>query len=226
MTFGPMQESLLNRLPGIIFAVLVVIAVLALLLGYGIPVGVGAVAGLVLGGIAGFFSVLWLARGAGRSMTIGSYSWSSSSSGTRTEADMDELRAMSELAEIELGPVVSVVPVLATEEAGGLTVGLIAATVHEAGLRLDLEVRAAPGTFDPGHMARVTVDDALGTGYRAAGRGSGGHPARYDVRIVPRPPATAVSLTVRIESFVDPFPGHTRRTDGPWTFAVPLRRGA
>ncbi|HEX7948915.1 MAG TPA: hypothetical protein VF494_01095 [Candidatus Limnocylindrales bacterium] len=221
-----MNESALSRLPGIVFAVVVVTAVGALLLGYGVPVGFGAVAGLVLGAIAGFISILWLARGAGRSVTIGSYSWSSSSSGTRTEADMEELRAMSELSGIDLGPVVRVVPVLATEEGGGLAIGLVATTVHEGGLRLDIEVRPAPGVSDPGHMARVSVTDDLGTRYRAGGQSmGGGRPARYEVRIVPRPAADAASLTVAIESFADPFPGASRRADGPWTFVVPLPRG-
>jgi hypothetical protein len=219
------SETTLSRLPGIVFAIVVVTAVGALLLGYGVPVGVGAVAGLVLGAIAGFIGLLWLARGAGRSMTVGSMSWSSSSSSNRTEADLEELRAMSELSEIDLGRVVDVVPVLATEEGGGLSVTLVAAAVHEAGLRLDVEVRAGPGATDPDHMARVVVSDAIATTYRAAGQRTGGtRPARYDVRIIPRPPTTAGGITVRIEAFVDPFPGRSRRTDGPWTFQVPSPR--
>jgi hypothetical protein len=143
-----MNESTMNRLPGVVFAVVVVTAVAALLLGYGIPVGFGAVAGLVLGGIAGFISVLWLARGPGRSMTIGGSSWSGTGNSSLAEADLDELRAMSELSEIDLGRVDRVVPVLATEEGATLTVGLVSMTVHEAGLRLDVEVRPAAGTAD------------------------------------------------------------------------------
>jgi hypothetical protein len=220
-----MNESTLSRLPGIVFAVVVLTAVGALLLGYGVPVGVGAVAGLVLGAIAGFITILWLARGAGRSVTVGSMSWSSGSSGARAEADLAELRTMSELSGIDLGRVLGVVPVLRTEEGGGLTVGLVAATVHEAGLRLDVEVRPAPGTSDPGHLARVTVSDAFGTRYRAAGqRTASEHPAGYQIRIIPRPPADVASLAVRIESFVDPFPGTIGRSGGPWTFEVPLPR--
>lgn len=211
----------MSRIPGIVFVVVVVTAVGALLLGYGVPVGVGAVAGLALGAIAGFIGVLWLARGPGRSMSVGSMSWSNASSAS--PADLDELRAMSELAETDLGAVIAVIPVLATDEAAGLTVRLISAVVHEAGLRLDVEVRTAPGVSDPGHMARVVVTDSSGTRYRAVGqRTSGARPARYDLRIVPHPPATDDGLTVRIESFVDPFPGRTQVADGPWTFSVTL----
>ena len=219
-----MNQAPLSRLPGIVFAVVVLIAVGALLLGFGVPVGVGAVAGLVLGGIAGLMSVLWLARGPGRSMTVGSMSWSSTGNSERlAEPDLDELRAMSELSEIDLGRVDRVAPVLATEEAAELTVSLVSMTAHEAGLRLDVEVRPAPGTADPGHMARVSVSDAAGTRYRALGQRTGGsHPARYEVRVLPRPPVEATEIAVRIESFVDPFPGRSRQVDGPWTFVVPF----
>jgi hypothetical protein len=54
----------------------------------------------------------------------------------------------------------------------------------------------------------------------------GGHPPRYEVRVLPRPPVEATGITVRIELFVDPFPGRSRRTDGPWTFVVPLPQAA
>ena len=219
-----MRESVLNRVPGLILSLLVVAVIAALLEGYGIPVGVGALAGFVLGGIAGLLSALWVARGAGRSVTVGSMSWSGSGNrGEPAERDLEELRSMSELSEIDLGRVVVVQPVIATQAAAGLTVGLVTAVVHEAGLRLDVEVRPQPGISEPGHLARITVRDGLGTRYRAAGQGTGGfRPARYDVRIIPRPPETVASLTVQIESFVDPFPAGSRRAEGPWTFRVPL----
>jgi hypothetical protein len=60
-----------DRLVGLLFLAIVVAAVALLVAGYGVAVGIGALAGLVLGFLAGAFGLLWLGRGSGRSITFG-----------------------------------------------------------------------------------------------------------------------------------------------------------
>jgi hypothetical protein len=219
------MESGGGRLFGAIFVAVVVIAIAALLLGFGVPVGIGALAGFTLGGLAGLIGVVWLARGPGRSVTFGRTTWSGRSSGGPPDAEIAELRDTSELLQVDLGRVLVVQPVVAVDVEAGLAVQLVAAFVHEGGVRLDLEVRASPGTVMPGHMARVVVSDDIGSTYRAAGQSTGGAvPVRYEVRVIPRPPVAAASIIVRVDSFADPF-GPGRRVAGPWTFTVPLSGG-
>lgn len=212
-----------DRAFGLAFLAVVATAIVALLVGYGVPVGVGALGGFLLGGIAGFIGVLWLSRGSGRSITIGSTSWSSSDGDRPSDADFAQLREMSKLSEVDLGRALAVEPEMAVVEAAGIAVEIVSATVHEGGVRLDLEVRTSPGTTPTGHMARVSASDDVGTAYRAAARGTGTmQPARYDLTIVPRPPVSAQRLTVSVEAFVDPFPGASRHVAGPWVFSIPL----
>jgi hypothetical protein len=210
---------------GLALVLVVVTAIVALLAGYGVPVGVGALAGFILGAIAGLFGVLWVGRGAGRSIQLGGMSWSSSGSGADAgPADAAQLREMSELASIDLGPIRTVLPVLATAETNGFSVQLVTAEIHEAGLRLEIDVRPAPGSLPPGFFADLAVSDDVGTRYRASGQGSGGgsNPMRYAVAIVPAPPGSTRELELRIERFLDPFPGAGRVTAGPWTFRIAL----
>jgi hypothetical protein len=43
------------------------------------------------------------------------------------------------------------------------------------------------------------------------------------IRFAPAPPEAAGELTIRIEEFVNPFPGPARQqVVGPWVFVVPL----
>jgi hypothetical protein len=210
---------------GLAFILVVVAAIVALLVGYGVPVGIGALAGFILGGIAGLFGTLWIRRGAGRSIQLGGMSWSSTESGTETASeDMAQLRERTELISVDLGPIRSVVPVLTVDEAGGLSIQLVTAEIHDAGLRIDADVRLSPGSLPPGFLADVVVSDEVGTRYRASGQVSGGgtNPLRYAVAIVPAPPMSTRELEVRIERFLDPFPGAGRVTAGPWTFRVAL----
>ncbi len=46
--------------------------------------------------------------------------------------------------------------------------------------------------------------------------------ATIAVGFAPAPPAQATALTIRIESFVAPYPGRAVQLDGPWEFRVPL----
>jgi hypothetical protein len=224
-----MNRSGPGQLVGLAFVVLVVTAIVALLAGYGVPVGVGALAGFSLGGIAGLLGALWVARGGGRSIQLGGMSWSSTGSGPTAEpADVAQFREMSELASIDLGPIRTILPVLATAEAGGFVVQVVTAEIHDAGARLEVEVRPSPGSMSPGFFADVAVSDDVGTRYRASGQGNGGGPGptRYAVVIVPAPPPSARQLELRIARFLDPFPAAGRVATGPWAFRVELAKPA
>jgi hypothetical protein len=212
-----------GRLLGSTFAAIFIIAIVSLLVGFGVPVGIGAAAGFVFGALVGLVSIFWIARGPGRAVTFGSTQWSSSGGGV-DPAEVSHLREMTELAGIDLGRTSRVVPVLATEEAGGYAVQVIAAAINEAGLRLDVDVRRSPGSAGPGFMAEVSLHDDVGTTYRASGQSSGGNsnPDRYTVVAVPAPPDAARQLNVHFVRFLDPFPGGERAADGPWEFTIAL----
>ncbi|TME12518.1 MAG: hypothetical protein E6I65_03690 [Chloroflexi bacterium] len=214
-----------GRFIGVAFVAIVAVAIVALLAGYGIPVGVGALAGFILGALAGLLGSLWLIRGMGRSLTFGGMSWSSSDEqGQLAPQEMTDMREMSELLQVDLGPIRSIVPVLETSNAGGYEVQLVTAEMREGGLLMILEVRSKPGSLPAGFWADVTVHDDAGSTYRASGQniGSGPSPTRYLVTIAPTPPAAARRLEVVVERFMDPFPGGGRIAMGPWAFTVEL----
>jgi hypothetical protein len=190
--------------------------VVLLIAGYGIAVGLGAVVGFILGTIAGVASSLWLVHGPGGS-------WSSSTS--QPSADLiADMRELGEMAGVDLGAVLAIQPVLDTIAAGGLTVELLAIERHVAGLALSLDVRPATGSLPPPWFARVTVRDDVGTAYRASGQGSGGSHGnrRYDVTVLPAPPASATRLEISVDRFLDPMGGGRPAPDGPWAFSVPI----
>ena len=212
-----------GRLPGLVFLVVVIVAIAALLAGYGIPVGVGALAGLVLGAIAGMLGSLWLTRGTGRSVNLAGVEWSSDlRSGEMSAELLADMREMSEVYTIDLGPIRSILPVLATVEANGLAVQLVAIEVHEAGARMALDVRALPGALPPPSSPQISLTDSVGTQYRASGQGQGGTPnqTRYDIVVVPALVLTSGPLMIRIDRFVDLLPGARRAAAGPWLFTV------
>jgi hypothetical protein len=206
----------MGRIPGILFLAIVIVAIAALLAGYGVPVGVGALAGLVFGAIAGALGTLWLARGSGRSISLAGVEWSSDmTSGAMSAELMADMREMTEVFGIDLGPIRSILPVLATFEA---------IEQHEAGARVTLDVRALPGTLPPPGTAHVSVTDSVGTHYQASAQAQGGSPnqMRYEIVVVPSLMLTSHELTVRVDRFVDLFPGARRAAVGPWVFVVPL----
>lgn len=212
-----------DRLIGLLFLVFVIVAVGLLIAGYGVAVGVGALAGLVLGFVAGTLGVLWLGRGSGRSITLGGMEWSSES-GRPTAELMAEMQELGEISSVDIGPIRSVLPVLARADAGGLDVELVTVEVHEAGLAMTLDVASRPGTLPPASMARVSVSDDAGTAYRASAQGQGGLPSRmrYAVTAIPAPPPAATRLEITIERFFDPFPGGRQQASGPWRYSIAL----
>lgn len=212
-----------DRLVGLLFLALVIVAVALLIAGYGVAVGVGALAGLVLGFLAGTLGVLWLGRGSGRSITFGSMEWSSESGRPAAEL-MAEMQELGEISSVDTGPIRSVLPILARAEAEGLDVELVTVEIREAGLFMTLDVASRPGTLPPASIARVSVSDDTGTAYRASAHGEGGFPGRmrYAVTAIPAPPPAATRLEITIERFLDPFPGGRRQASGPWRFSVAL----
>jgi hypothetical protein len=212
-----------DRLLGLLVLALVALAIGLLIAGYGVAVGVGALAGMVLGFLAGTLGALWLGRGSGRSITFGGMEWSSESA-QPTAALMAEMQELGEISSVDIGPIRSILPVLARAEAGGLDVELVTVEVHEAGLAMTLDVASRPGTLPPASTARVSVSDDTGTAYRASAQGQGGLPSRmrYAVTAIPAPPPAATRLEITIERFLDPFPGGRQQASGPWRFSVAL----
>ena len=215
------------RLWGLVFLTVLGGTVTLLIAGYGVAVGLGALGGLILGSVAAALGVMWLLRGSGRSVTFGSMEWSSdralSSEGPSPEL-MAELRELSEISSIDLGAIQAVRPVLLTAEAGGLSVQLVTIEQHEAGLAMTVEIRTGVGAASPASMARVSVADDVGTVDKASAQGQGSSPGamRYVVSVIPAFPRSATQLDVRIDSFLDPFPGGGRASVGPWAFSVAL----
>jgi hypothetical protein len=73
----------------------------------------------------------------------------------------------------------------------------------------------------------VAVEDDLGTAYVAAAMGGNGSPdrMRFEVRLAPAPPGGATVLRIRVDEFLDPFPGRSlAAVAGPWILTVDLAR--
>jgi hypothetical protein len=215
-----------GRLIGVFVVAVVVVGIGLLIAGYGVAVGLGALVGLIFGFVAGSLGSLWLARGAGRTVTFGGRAWSSDSI-TPSPDQIEEMRDLTDISGVSLGGVRSVTPVLSTAEATRLIVQLVTIEHHEGGLAMILEVRTQPGTLPPGSLARVAVSDDIGTRYRASALSQGGSAteSRYTVIAIPAPPAAASQLEIVIERFLDPFPGAPGHgAIGPWSFSVSLAR--
>lgn len=109
--------------------------------------------------------------------------------------------------------------------AGGARVELVAVEIREDGGIATIVAHTRPPVGQTGHFVEVSVADDAGTEYVAAGQGSGGGnlgTSRYDVRFAPAPPSDVHTLTIRIDSFVAPFPVPEERLDGPWEFRIEL----
>ena len=220
---GMMQDTRTGRIFGFVFLVAVAGAVVLLIVGYGVPVGLGALVGLILGFVAGMLGVLWALRGAGRSVSFAGMEWSSDSP-PPTETLMAEMKELTEVQQIDLGTIRAVHPALQTVEANGLAIQLVSLEEREAGMTLDLDVRVGVGARPPASMARVSVTDNLGTNYRSSAMGQGGSPShmRFEVSVIPALAAAATRLDVSVERFVDPFQGGLADQAGPWAFSIPL----
>ena len=206
-----------SRIPGLVFLALVVVAAALLLAGLGVAVGAGLLVGLALGLLVGLTVVLRRPRGP--------ISFLSSRPGG-PEPDHELLmrhhRDQVAVTAVDASELRRVLTVLLTAEAAGIRIELVAVELRADGGVAHLVARARPPAWI-GQLLDVTVSDDAGTAYAAAGQSQGGpNPGvgRIELRFAPTPPARARRLTLRVDAFLDPFPGPARRLPGPWTFEL------
>lgn len=217
---------LMSRAPSIILLGLVALATALLIAGFGAPVGIGVIVGLLLG-IAVVLALLGMnPQTRGRSWYGGFSSGPLSGPPQPDHAAIQRHhRDMMRVAGVDAGALRRVIPVAAAVEAGGVRVELVAVEMREHGGIAFLVSHTRPPVGQVGHMVTATVSDDAGTEYVASGQGAGGGNvgiARHEVRFAPAPPPGARWLTFRIDAFVDPFAGLTGPLDGPWEFRVEL----
>jgi hypothetical protein len=215
-----------SRLPTVFLISLVLVATTLLIAGYGIPVGIGVVAGALLGGT-------WIAALLAlhpRTSGGATYRFGGLTTGPLQRPPGQELlerhhHDWMRVAGVDASALRRVIAVGAEVEAGGAQVELVAIEVREDGGVSTVATHTRPPVGPTGHFADVVVSDDAGSDYVAAGQGSGGGgtgTSRYDVRFSPAPPPEARVLTIRIAAFDSPFPIPEQRVVGPWEFTVQL----
>jgi len=217
--------SVRSRLPALVLLGLVVVAVTLLVAGYGLPVGLGALTGLLLGGIAAL-GVLNLSTRSGRHTSYGTWSTPLVANDQPDHELMARIgRDAMRVAGVDSGVLRRVIPLGDSVEAAGARVELVALEIREDGCIATLVAHTRPPVGSVGHFVDVAVSDDAGTEYVASGQGSGGSgpgASRHEIRIAPRPPDAARTLSLRIDAFADPFPGPSVELRGPWEFRVAL----
>jgi hypothetical protein len=189
-----LSDRLRGSLPGIVTLAVLTGTTGLLIAGYGIPVGLGALGGLVLGFFAGLFGSLSTFRGTGQvtfgGSGSGAWNYLSTEVGETTESRAELMQELTEILGVDNGRVRSITPVLETVEAAGLSVELLDLELCDAGLALNLEIRVLPGAPPPASMARVSIEDDAGTAYRASAQGQGWLQSviRTHVVAIPAPP--------------------------------------
>lgn len=219
-----------SAIPSLVLLGLLVGTAILLVAGYGVPVGVGFIIGLLLGTLAAALTWMWIRAGApgSRSVSFGGYNVTTAE--LRPDfAEMERFgRVMTRLAGVEQTPLRRVIAIGQSALAGGVRVELIALEQREAGGLLSVAVHSPPPIAPAGSQAEVHVTDDAGTEYLAASSGGGmSSPgwSRQEIKFAPAPPETATTLVVRIDEFIEPFRGRgvaTERLAGPWEFRVPL----
>ena len=219
--------SVASRLPAYLLLGLVVVATALLIAGYGVAVGVGVVAGLVLGGAV---IIAFMAMNP-RSSSSASFGTWGHRGGSPNEPDHELIqrhgRDSMRVAGVDAGALRRVIPLGDAVEAGGARVELVALEIREDGAIATLVAHTRPPVGPVGHFVEVAVSDDAGTAYVASGQGSGGSSpgtSRHEIRFAPAPPESARTLTLRLEAFMDPFPlpGRAVQLRGPWEFRVAL----
>lgn len=194
-----------------------------LITGLGVAVGVGMIAGFLLGlaNVLAFLALSSRSRG-------GSVTWLSRG-GPPNQPDHDLIqrfgRDSMRVAGVDASALRQVISVASSAEAGGVHVELVALEIREDGAIATMVAQTRPPVGNVGHFAEVTVSDDAGTVYVASGQGTGGSgpgTSRQEIRFAPAPPEGARTLTLRIEAFMDPFPGPAVELKGPWEFRVEL----
>jgi hypothetical protein len=215
--------SVASRLPAFLLLGLVLLAAALLTAGYGVAVGVGVIAGLVLGGAV---ILAFMAMNPRSGSSVGFGTWGTRG-GSLDQPDHELIerhgRNSMRVAGVDAGALRRVIPFGDAVEAGGALVELIVLEIREDGCIATLVAHTRPPMRPVGHFVEVTVSDDAGTTYVASGQGLGGPWAsRHEIRFAPAPPAGARVLTIQIESFVDPFPGPSVELRGPWEFRITL----
>jgi hypothetical protein len=215
--------SISTRLPAFMLLGLLLLVAALLIAGLGVAVGVGMIAGFLLGlaNVLAFLALSSRSRG-------GSVTWLSRG-GPSNQPDHDLIqrfgRDSMRVAGVDTGALRQVIAVGSGVEASGVRVELIGLEVREDGGIATLVAHTRPPVGHVGHFVEVAVSDDAGTAYVASGQGSGGSgptASRHEIRFAPAPPDDAHVLTLRVASFADPFPGPAVRLDGPWEFRVKL----
>jgi hypothetical protein len=211
----------------LILIALVLLAAFLVVAGYGVPVGVGLFVGLALGFGVGVVGVLWLGAGPGRTVGLGSFSFASTDGVTSGPPQFpDWVGDGARAAAVEMTALRRVVAVGQVTEVEAIRIEMTALELREeGGVALAVAYTEPPDARPLGPFARISVLDDVGTSYAAGSEGNGGSQfaTRLTIRFTPAPPEAAGELTIRIEEFVNPFPGPARRqVVGPWVFVVPL----
>ena len=214
-----------SRIPAFVLIALVVVAAGLLVAGYGVAVGVGVIAGLILG-VAVVLAFLAMNPRSGASVGFGSWSSSGRSPDAPAMAFLEHHgRDAMRVAGVDAGALRRVIALCDAVDAGGARVELVALEIREDGAIATLVAHTHPPVGQAGHFMEVSVADDADTTYVAAGQGSGGSSpgaTRHEIRFSPPPPEGARTLTLRIEAFLDPFPGAASQLRGPWEFHIAL----
>jgi hypothetical protein len=216
--------SVASRASAFLLLGLIVLAAALLIAGYGVAVGVGVIAGMLLG-LAAILAFL-----AMRPRTSGGSSYSFGSwSRDPSQPDQDVLQRhhhdWMRVAGVDASALRRVIAGGTSVAAAGVRVELVALEIREDGGVATVVAYTRPPVGQVGSFVAVSVTDDAGTGYAAGGQGSGGGNvgnSRYDIRFAPTPPVDARSLTILIDSFLSPFPGPTVQLDGPWELRIEL----
>jgi hypothetical protein len=216
--------NVVSRAPSILLVGLVVAATALLVTGYGVAVGIGVIVGALLG--AAWIAALLVMNPRTRG---GSSYFFGTARRSPNEPDHEAIQRYHmewmRVAGVDMSPLRRVIAVGTSVEVAGARVELMALELREDGGVASVVSHTRPPTGPVGHFILVTVSDDAGTAYVGSGQTSGGSGMgtnRHDVRFAPTPPDDARALTIRIESFVAPYPGPAVQLDGPWEFRIAL----
>jgi hypothetical protein len=223
---APVKRGGLTPVPLIVIALVLLVASLVVV-GYGVPVGVGLFVGVALGCGVGLVGVLWLGAGPGRTVGFGSWTFDGTDAVMSGPPQLpDWFQDGARAAAVEMTALHRVLAVGQMTEVEAIRIEVTALELREGGgVALAVAHTEPPDARSLGPFARISVLDDVGTTYAGGSEGSGGSPfaTRLTIRFAPAPPEAAGELTIRIEEFVNPFPGPARqRVVGPWVFVVPL----
>jgi hypothetical protein len=217
--------SMASRTPTFVLLGVVLLSAALLIAGYGPAVGVGLIAGLLLG-LTVFLGFLAMNPRSRSNAVFGTWGGGAGPAPEPAMAPLERhVRDSMRVAGVDDGALRRVIALGDPVESGGVRVELIALEVREDGCVATLVAHTRPPVGSVGHFIDVTVSDERGTAYIASGQGSGGSgpgTSRQEIRFAPAPPETARTLILRIEAFVDPFPGRAVEQHGPWEFRVAL----